>query len=197
MPAQAVAAAVESQPEILIAAIFKDRAAVLSAQPAQFVCSDCGAIQLSLERELPLGWDLCGVEVHCPDCLEAIERRYRPSSDPRPRLAHEAQPANVPYPLVVDERGWATVPDPFSESSYSYRNYRGCRIMHWTMPELDGVAIQFAGGTKPIEGEVIPDSVLMTLSLSGLDEMIRHLEAIKEELTEGIGARILARKDAA
>lgn len=196
MPASP-AAAVAAQPEVLVAAIFKDRAAVLSAQPAEFVCADCNVSQFSLERELPLGWDACqsegGVAVRCPDCLEAIERRYRPSSDPRPRPVHEAVPEETPFPLVVDERGWATIPDPLNDTACSWRNYRGCRIMHWPMPEFDGVAIQFIGATAPVEGEVVPDSVLMTLSLSGIDEMIRHLQAVKDDLTERVADRLISR----
>jgi hypothetical protein len=104
---------------------------------------------------------------------------------------HEARPEETPYPLVVDERGWATIPDPENDTAYSWRNYRGCRVLHWPMPEFDGVALQFVGGTKLLEDETIADSVLMTLSLSGLDEMITHLQDIKEDLTDRVAARLV------
>lgn len=61
--------------------IMKDRSAALSATPAQFECADCETIEMSLDRELPQGWDKVEhrgrTVVRCNDCLESIEREHR------------------------------------------------------------------------------------------------------------------------
>lgn len=63
------------------AIIMKDRSAALSAEPVQFICADCEAVAMSLDRHLPQGWDRCQhrgrTVVRCNDCLEAIEREFR------------------------------------------------------------------------------------------------------------------------
>lgn len=169
------------------AAIFKDRTHVLHAAPAIFQCVDCQSERNSLDGSLPIGWDKLTVEgvtvVRCNDCLESIEQTHIPQH--AAPAAPEIERAETPYPLVIDDRGWATVPDPETGTSYSWRNYRGLRVLHWTSPELGTASIQIIGGAGPTDGETVADAVLTTLTLAGVVELRKHLQAIEAELLEG------------
>jgi hypothetical protein len=75
--------------------LIQDRSAILSATPGEFVCADCETVEMSLDRQLPEGWDKFEhggrTVVRCPDCNEAIEREHQVAEATHAPAAADAQ----------------------------------------------------------------------------------------------------------
>lgn len=185
------AGAVTASPSPGFATVFNDRLPALGPRPAEFMCSCCDVVANSLNRELPLGWNLVHVDgrqvVICDDC-DAAARKARPAP-----LMVELE-GTLDTPLVVDASGWAIASNPAGGVDLSYFLYRGARVGHWPMPETQSVALYLVGGTAQ-GARQIDDAVLFQLDRPALRDLIEHLQAIEASITPSpaagsVGGRI-------
>jgi len=83
-------------------------------------------------------------------------------------------------PLVIDGKGTGWIAQADGEV-HGWFVYQGCRLTHWPMPELGGVALHMLGGIEDQHGW-ITDAVLVSLTRPGLQALIRDLQAIDASL---------------